>query len=837
MTSPETSVILEEPGFEERLRKVKEEVKKATKEALSHAGATEPRSLPENDDPNASFHLGMELFGQEVSVLERTVQEKLRQMERDVEDIMEEVQQEDPSANQSQESAQTPEDIEEESKMLKGKILFLRECSSARSLVDESITSSTPALSPNEEPDLPLAAKKLVQARQSLDRAQKILEAEEERDSKSPALGPGYTIVDSVCSSLRRQKVDLIGKAKSLWHTCVSLTPNTLSVRAPDGLNAAYDVLEAFEEDGSLALQETLRSFTRSLHQDVFSPLLENHRTGKPKTSWSFNETEDRGSSSSFGKAIVSSGLTKGPIRKLEWTCEEEDILGSSVTGENESFGVAPWKDTFAALHRVLVFAAEHALQQREPLCSYAASRLFGKPTAAHNALHLEALGLESCRIGDDNGLLLHPLIEALEKTCVPRYLKAADLGQLQVMAEELNGFIEPFLQELNEKNLLPLEGKTRLATFAAEFEQKYIDNRRCVVLNEGRNLLTKNDYHNTVEVGEDVCEKNKPKGDLGDGLAVFKLHKSSVSDTAFKLMELCRRTMDEAVEQKAAPTDSPLAVLPAVLYRTARELLDLFRAIIPVTHGHEIANVPRTAAVLHNDCVFFAHHCLSLGLEYKERFPPPEPDDSRGNLLRQTCMFVDMVPLFRDLADRSLGDMLDLQKQQIVELVGSRIILMEESLRSDEILAEWSDAEAALTAGVYHVRHLCHAWKPVLSYDVWNRSICFLADVIFSLFLDQVAKAKDISLNACQFLSTLFQKASQDLGELVEGDKSGSRLWGRFSAVGKFMDMSLADIQVALSDGVFRDVTGPELSRLLKSCFDDSPKRQNLLNLLSANQ
>jgi protein transport protein DSL1/ZW10 len=384
----------------------------------------------------------------------------------------------------------------------------------------------------------------------------------------------------------------------------------------------------------------------------------------------------------------------------------------------------------------------------------------------------------------------------------------------LTLMATELGSFLTPFLKDLQSKQIMTASGDDRLLSFASSFAKHYVEKRRCKILNEARNLLLNNDFHNTVEVGVDPRpDKDDERLGLNDGLSVFKLHKSSISDTSCKLMALCRRTMDEAVSQEVVPPESQLALLPPTLYRTAREVLDMFRAIIPVTQGHAIANVPRTAAVLHNDCVFLAHNCQTLGLEYKGKFPPVTPDDSRGNLLRQTCIFVDMVPLFRDLAERSMADMLDLQAKQVAELVGSRVVMLGESLRSDEIVAEWSEAEIAIKSGLYHLRHLTHAWKPILSHDILNRSVGYLADIIFTLLLDQVAKASDISANACQFLVTQFEKVNNDISELVDGDKAGSRLRDRFLAV-----------------------SGNELSKLVTSCFDDSPKRRNLLKLLSGN-
>jgi centromere/kinetochore protein ZW10 len=849
MTLLATESIQEEPTLHKRLIAVKKSVQKATQEALKHATTVAERSahgeVLENDDPNASFHLGMELFGQETSVIEKDLRDKLSKLERELKDVLVLSSILASTDNNIQgttadDAPQSPLEVENETKQLQTKILFLHECSNSRSLLDQSVVSSSPDLAANAEPDLLQATKLLVQAQKSLDKAQQIFQEANSQAKESPALMAAYTITDSIQASVRRQKVDLIGRAKSLWQASVTLGPGSLAVREgsdQSGLVAAYDILETFAEDGSSALETVLRKFAKTLHHDVFRSLLQSQQTRKPQTGWVFNESEDRGSA--YAKVVSTTSSIKANrfVRRLEWSRKDDEILGTTddTTDSKQPTSLAAWKEMIEFVHRVVAFVAQRVLLKRPFLCQLLGDMLFGKPDALPSALNLDALGLESCMIGNDNGLLMEPLVDAMADTCIPQYLKAHDMGQLRSMALELRGFIDPFLQDLKIKQLVSGDN-SRLAVFASTFEQKYVDNRRCLILNEARALLLENDYHNTVEVGVEIDNTKDELNCMDDGVSLFKLHKSSISDTAFKLMKLCRKTMDEAVEQKEAPAETAIAILPAALYRTSREILDLFRAIIPVRYGNEAANVPRTAAVLHNDCVFLSYHCHTLGCEYKEKFPPAKPEDAAGNLLHQTLMFVDMVPLFRELAERSMGDMLDLQAKQIVEIVGHRIILFDKALRSNEILAEWSEAETALTAGIYHLRHLSQAWKPVLSYGVLNRSMCYLADVVFTLFLDQLTKAADISANASSFVSTLFQKATHDIGALINQDKSASSAWEHFVAVSRFMGMSLADIKTGLGDGVFRSVTGPELTRLIMAAFDDSPKQRELLKLLASN-
>jgi centromere/kinetochore protein ZW10 len=264
--------------------------------------------------------------------------------------------------------------------------------------------------------------------------------------------------------------------------------------------------------------------------------------------------------------------------------------------------------------------------------------------------------------------------------------------------------------------------------------------------------------------------------------------------------------------------------------------MLSLFRAIIPASHRHEVATVPRTAAVLHNDCIFFAHHCLTLGLEYREQY---SEEDARGKLLRQSCIFVDMVPLFRELADLSMGDMLDLQADQLVEIVGSRISYLGESLRSNESLQEWSDAETAMAAGIYHLRHLAQSWRPILSKRIFCQSIGHLSDVLLTLYWKQVTNmARVITPNARHFLLGLFRKACQDLKELFLEPQPErciedcSDEWGRFLALVEFLDIpNLTQVQAALASGVFRQVSGQELAKWIEALYPhETPERTTLL-------
>jgi len=427
------------------------------------------------------------------------------------------------------------------------------------------------------------------------------------------------------------------------------------------------------------------------------------------------------------------------------------------------------------------------------------------------------------------------------------------------------------------------------LSQLAHSLRQAYVEDQRSHILNRGRSILLNTDYHNTVRVGTfvpddgdcpvDSSGKNTPLASLDQDrmTALFAFHQCSVSTTVQQIIDLCRETLDVAVSTSSSPSpandarEDNLDSLPPMLYRTSRELLDLFRAIVPTLHASEVSSIPRTAAVLHNDCVYLAHESSLLGAEYKSKFPSfdssmessPEGKDDKAKLLGDICTFVDMVPPFRDLATKSMGSMIELQKGQLYELISPRLANFQQALASNESVSEWDDAETALRAVLYHLRHLSQAWTPVLSRNVYHMSMGNLADLVFTLFLDPVWKAEDITEAASRFIHTLFLDMARGAAEMFLADSGGAAptshqelsltentmqhrfqvakkfatLFEKSQAVGKFMAMRLSEIHRGLEEGVFRSVTARELSHLISAAFDDSEKRTALLNVLASKQ
>lgn len=667
----------------DRLNKVRKAVRKATQEAWKQADGHNP-SPATLEKENSSFMLGMDLFGNgggdiggdtdstmmpTSNGLEGAIRDKLQEVEGELRKLQKEINLNSHNPEEHEDTEST-ENLDADIEHYRRKVEFLKQASLARSCLEDSAALSSTALSSTtlagkkgpysgndkETPDnLVRSAQLLLRSLSEVDEAERILELEDSSSTEQQKeIEVAHRILSSLRHQIRRHRVELVHRTGTVLSASVEVTTTSISVKSSAQLAIAYQVLETLDEGGSksqsTALKETMREFTLHLYQEVLKPIITASVNSVISRRWKVEETVDQGSS----MIGVSSGNKKGALHRIDWAVLEDE-------NTTHDFPVIrSWRNILSVLQRILVFIQSKVLLERETLCNLLGNRLFGTPNAMPGLMHLSALGLKSTLLGEnDQGVLVEAMVEWLREQCLSnnaiedgeenKSVSSKSLDRVTLLRKALLASTLPFIQEFQDRLIIPENPKSRLAMFCQDYEKEYVEHRRCVRLNQAREILIQNDYHNTVMVG---VEANHSSDDLKEeALANFRLSRCSVSDSANKLMALVRNTMDEALAvSTSVPQDSPLAILRPTLYKTAREMFSLFSAIIQANHGREVANVPRTAAVLHNDSVFLAHHCLTLGLEYKEKFPQFDEDDSRGNLLKQTCIFVDMVPLYREV-------------------------------------------------------------------------------------------------------------------------------------------------------------------------------------------
>jgi hypothetical protein len=235
-----------------------------------------------------------------------------------------------------------------------------------------------------------------------------------------------------------------------------------------------------------------------------------------------------------------------------------------------------------------------------------------------------------------------------------------------------------------------------KLVSFIRDLERHLADKQRALLLDEGRRLLLA-EGHDSVDVPDaDDAEaslgwsaagasvgpggggkgKNKKGkgasrgggdghvaggGGRGDGWGedgeqsgVFAFPSCKVTVSTRKLVRLAYRILGDAVKvQEKNPR------LSIVYFRTARDVLDLFRAIVPIARADHVANVPRLAMLLHNDAMYIAHHMLTIGHQHGTSLP---------SVLQGIATMVDLVPSFREMAEETYLAQMRLQRLQLAD-------------------------------------------------------------------------------------------------------------------------------------------------------------------------
>ena len=157
----------------------------------------------------------------------------------------------------------------------------------------------------------------------------------------------------------------------------------------------------------------------------------------------------------------------------------------------------------------------------------------------------MEALGIESVLLGQsDQGVLMAGLVELMERLFLQDMVIPTDeLNRLVDVQKELVGCTIPFCKSLVLGHLMQRDPPPKLVKFSKDYIKEFVDYRRRFLLNKAREILTENDYHNTVTLGkEEIRDGVVEDYDENDAeLDFFDLPKCSISDTANKLIALVR--------------------------------------------------------------------------------------------------------------------------------------------------------------------------------------------------------------------------------------------------------------------------------------------------------
>lgn len=216
------------------------------------------------------------------------------------------------------------------------------------------------------------------------------------------------------------------------------------------------------------------------------------------------------------------------------------------------------------------------------------------------------------------------------------------------------------------------------------------------------------------------------------------------ISESVQQLMDLAIHTLSEAVGS------SPQCAVQ--LFYTVRNIFHLFYDVVPTYHKENFLKLPHLAAIQHNNCMFIAHHLLTLGHQFKPHLP----------LKDGVAYFVDLVPGFRRLGARCFVAQMNVQKAEMLERLSTARNF---SNLDDE--DNFSVASKAIRQVIHQLRRLGKVWQDVLPVNIYCKAMGTLLNTAICELINKIMMLEDISNEDGDRLRTLCQTIIEE-GPLV---------------------------------------------------------------------
>ncbi|GAQ88119.1 centromere/kinetochore protein zw10 [Klebsormidium nitens] len=311
-----------------------------------------------------------------------------------------------------------------------------------------------------------------------------------------------------------------------------------------------------------------------------------------------------------------------------------------------------------------------------------------------------------------------------------------------------------------------------------------------------------------------------------------FYLPTCQVSTAVQQLAELAHEALREATQSSARTA--------LQLHRTARDVLQLYRAIVPVQRQHQLESVPQLAMVFHNDCLYIAHHALMLGIQYKNALPPS---------LRDLSTLADLAPAFEQLADVTRSGQVRQQRDELMRALDEG-----KGFRFTDEEVNFKGAERAIKKVLHVLGHLATIWRPVLSRGIFHDMMTSLAEACVARVASEVLQLDDIAVEETTQLRHLLRTLLEGLPDVLTSPPAGSgaETIGRAETASRlvptgpkllrlidFLDMSLRDINAAWESGNLPacGFRAPEVQRLIRAIFSDTPLQREVLARMDASK
>lgn len=409
---------------------------------------------------------------------------------------------------------------------------------------------------------------------------------------------------------------------------------------------------------------------------------------------------------------------------------------------------------------------------------------------------------------------------------------------------EEIIQSTEEFEKSLKEMRFLKGD-TTDLLKYARNINSHFANKKCQDVIVAARHLMT-SEIHNTVKIGPD-CEEtlpDLPSPDADHRLQVqvckvqftdagnlepetsldpqsFSLPTCRISEAVKKLMELAYQTLLEAT------TSSDQCAVQ--LFYSVRNIFHLFHDVVPTYHKENLQKLPQLAAIHHNNCMYIAHHLLTLGHQFRSRLTPILCDG--------TTTFVDLVPGFRRLGMECFLAQMRTQKGELLERLSSA-----RSFANMDDEENYSAASKAVRQVLHQLKRLGIVWQDVLPVNIYCKAMGTLLNTVIAEMIGRITALEDISTEDGDRLyslcKTVMDEGPQVFAPLSDENKNKKyqeevpvyvSKWMPFKELMIMLQASLQEIGDRWADGKGPLATAfpsSEVKALIRALFQNTERR-----------
>lgn len=399
----------------------------------------------------------------------------------------------------------------------------------------------------------------------------------------------------------------------------------------------------------------------------------------------------------------------------------------------------------------------------------------------------------------------------------------------------------EEFERSLKELSFLRADS-TALLKYVRNINCHFASKKCKDVIVAARKLMTAK-MHNTVKIspgdklslpklpspGGDGKRKSEPGTGAEPGMVNQKqlsagsmtLPACRISESVQQLMDLALRTLAEAVDS------SPQCALQ--LFFTVRNIFQLYYDVVPTYHRENLLKFPHLAAIQHNNCMFLAHHLLTLGHHFSARLPQ--------NLSEGVATFVDLVPSFRKLGVQCFLDQLNVQKTELLDRLSTA-----HNLCNLDDQDNYTAASKAVRQVIHQLKRLSTVWQDVLPVSIYCKAMGTLLNTAITEVTAKVMALEDISSEEGEHLHTLCQTLMEEaplvftpLSEEKKNQRYQEELplfvrkWAMFKELAAVLRANLQEIVDRWADGkgpLAVEFSSSEVKSLIRALFQNTERR-----------